>query len=468
MQKNNTANRDIFEELPVPRAVMKMALPTIMGQLTVLVYNIADTFFIGRTNDPYMVAGASLLLPVYNLCVAVSNLAGQGGGTVISRMLGRGEADKAGQVSAFSFWFSAILAVLMSILIAVFRLPLLRFLGASEAVIGYASQYTFCVLILGALPTVCSMLLSTLLRSTGFSKQAGFGITLGGIINIVLDPLFMFVLLPKGSEVLGAGLATLISNVIVSVYFIITLYKLRGVSVLSFDPRLGLPGRETVKSIFLTGLPSAVMNLGFDLFCMSMNRLMSGYGEVPLAAIGIVLKAERLPLNISIGIFQGMIPIIAYNYAAGNRERMHATLRFSRNTAFIIAFACIGLYHLTAPYIMRFFIGNAETVGYGTVFLRLRILGTPVMAMSVMHTFFFQAVGKGDTALGLVCMRWLLLDLPVVFLFNRLFNMYGVVLAQLAGDGLTAIICYLFYLRYVRHEDADLANASPGNGTAGR
>ena len=455
MEKLKNANRDIFEELPVPKAVMKMALPTIMGQLTVLVYNIADTFYIGRTNNPCMVAGASLLLPVYNLCIALSNLSGQGGGTVISRMLGRGESEKAGQVSAFSYWFTVLLALLMSILVAVFRDPLLRFLGASDDVIGFAGQYAFCVLVLGAVPTVSGMLLSTLLRSTGYAKQAGFGVTFGGIVNMVLDPLFMFVLLPRGSEVLGAGLATLLSNVLVNIYYIIVLRKLSAKTVLRFSPRLGVPEKSVLKSLFITGMPSFVMNLGFDAFCLSVNRLMSAYGDIPLAAIGIVMKAERLPLNISIGICQGMIPIIAYNYAAKNTQRMHETLRFSRNTVLLISLGCILLYQVTAPYIMRFFIAETGTVEYGTLFLRCRILGTPVMAMSVMHTFFFQAVGKGGTALRLVFMRFFLFDLPFIFLLNMLFGMYGIVFAQLAGDGVTAIICFLVYRRYVKATEKD-------------
>ena len=450
MEKLKNANRDIFEELPIPKAVTKMALPTIMGQLTVLIYNIADTFFIGRTNNPYMVAGASLLLPVYNLCIGVSNLAGQGGGTIISRMLGRGETEKAGQVSAFSFWLAALLALFMSIMVALFREPLMRFLGASNEVIGFASQYAFCVLILGAVPTVSSLLLSTLIRSTGYSKQAGFGVTLGGIINLVLDPLFMFVLLPKGNEVLGAGLATLLSNVLVNVYYIIVLRKLKGKIVLRFSPRLGIPEKAVVKSLLMTGLPSAVMNFGFDAFCLSMNRVMSAYGDIPLAAMGIVLKAERLPLNANMGLFQGMVPLAAYNYASGNRKRLQETYRFSRMAAIVIAAASIALYHLTAPYIMRFFIAEPETVAYGTKFLRLRLIGTPVMAMSVMHTFSFQAVGRGDTAFKLVIMRWCLIDLPMVFLFNAIFGMYGIVLAQLAGDGITAIICLIAYNRYMK------------------
>lgn len=460
MENPQNANKDVFEKLPIPKAILKMALPTIMGQLTVLIYNIADTFYIGRTNDPCMVAGASLLLPIYNLCIAISNLAGQGGGTIISRMLGRGETEKAGQVSAFSFWFTCGLALLMSLLTALFREPLLLFLGASPDVIGYASQYTLCVIILGAVPTVSGMLLSTLLRSNGYSKQAGFGVTFGGIVNIALDPLFMFVLLPKGNEVLGAGLATLLSNLLVNIYYIVIFRKLKGRTVLRFSPRLGVPEKTVLRSIFITGLPSAVMNVGFDVFCLSMNKLMAVYGDIPLAAIGIVMKAERLPLNINIGLFQGMVPIAAYNFAAKNKQRLDEAYRFSRRVAVIIAFVCIGLYHLTAPYIMRFFISESETIAFGTKFLRLRLLGTPVMAMSVMHTFMFQAVAKGNKAFRLVLMRWCLFNLPIVYIFNALFGMYGVVTAQLAGDGLTAIVCLIAYRRYAKSPEAQLAGSS--------
>ena len=175
---NKNINRAVFEDYPVPKAVLTLALPTILGQLTVLFYNIADTFFIGRTNNPCMVAGASLLLPIYNLCIAVSNLAGNGGGALVSRLLGKGDQETAGRVSSFSFWFGVLIAAVLRLLVFFLMSPLLQFLGASADVFPFAKQYALCVLVAGAVPTVLSMVTGALLRSIGCAKQAGFGVTL--------------------------------------------------------------------------------------------------------------------------------------------------------------------------------------------------------------------------------------------------------------------------------------------------
>ena len=207
MGKEEKENKQLFEQMPVPKAVMTMAVPTVIAQLIILIYNMADTFFIGRTNDPMMVAGASLILPIFNVTIAVANVAGVGGGTLVARLLGRGRADEARKVASFSLRFSALTALLFSLATAVFMTPLLRSLGASDETFAFARSYALCVIVIGAVPTVLSMTMGNLLRNVGCAKQAGFGVSLGGVINILLDPLFMFVILPRGNEILGAGVA---------------------------------------------------------------------------------------------------------------------------------------------------------------------------------------------------------------------------------------------------------------------
>lgn len=182
-----------------------MIVPAIASQLIVLIYNMADTFFVGQTNNPYMVAGASLILPVFNITLCFAGLAGIGGGSLISRLLGQSEKDEARRVSAFSLYIALLIAVLFAATIAVFMRPILGLLGAGGNTYEYARQYAFLVIVLGGVPTVLSNVLSNLVRSIGLSKEASAGIILGGLLNIALDPLFMFVLLPKGSEVIGAG-----------------------------------------------------------------------------------------------------------------------------------------------------------------------------------------------------------------------------------------------------------------------
>lgn len=445
-----TDSKEIFETLPVPLAVREMALPAIFGQIIVLIYNMADTFYVGRTSNPYMVAGASLILPVFNICVALSGLTGVGGGALISRLLGEGREDEAKKTSSFSVWLSVLIAGAFSVVMLLGMDQALGLLGASDQTYLYAKQYAFCVVALGGIPTVLSNVLSNLLRSIGVSREAGFGVMMGGVLNIVLDPLFMFVLLPRGSEVLGVGIATLLSNCAACLYYFIVIFRLRGRSVISFRVTEGLPDRRSIRAIFNVGLPSAISMLLFDLDYVVIDKLMAGYDDVALAAVGIVLKAERLPLNVGIGICQGMMPIVAYNDSSGDRKRMDDTIRFSLKAGLIVGIVSIALYEVFAGAIMRVFIPDADTVFLGTRFLRIRCLATPLMFMSFFTVHVFQGFGRGNHALFLGVMRWAVFNIPMLFLLNRLVGMYGVVWSQVCGDVLTVILSYFVYTGYIR------------------
>ena len=185
-------NKAIFESMPVPEAVRTMALPTIISQLIVLVYNMADTFYLGRTNNPFMVAGVSLILPVFNICLSLAGLAGIGGGALISRLLGAGEAKEAEKVSAFSISLAVVTTAVFSVGMLLFMNPILRLLGASGNTLTYAAQYSFCVIVLGGIPTVLSNVMANLLRSVGESGKAGFGIAMGGILTVTLSAFVYF------------------------------------------------------------------------------------------------------------------------------------------------------------------------------------------------------------------------------------------------------------------------------------
>ena len=438
--------------MPVSQAVRMMALPTIFSQIIILIYNMADTFYLGRAGDPYMVAGVSLILPVFNICLSVAGLTGMGGGALISRLLGAGRPDEARKVSAFSLQLSVLVSAAFSLFMYAFMARILAFLGASGNTLHFARQYTLCVVVAGSIPTVLSNVMSNLLRSIGASKKAGFGIAMGGIINIFLDPLFMFVLLPPGNEVLGVGIATLMSNCIACGYFIIQIYKIRNSSVLTFTSKEGLPSAESIRSIFGVGIPSSVVTLLFDIDYVVIDRLMSGWGDIALAAIGIVLKAERLPLNVGIGLCQGMMPLVAYNYSSGDHVRMRKIIRFTLFTGMIIGAVSVTLYEIFAGNIMQIFISENETVTLGTNFLRIRCLATPLMFMSFFLVYVFQGFGEGRIALMLGVVRWAVLNIPMLFILNRLIGMYGIPWSQVTADILTVTFSYLIYWRYVlRH-----------------
>lgn len=438
-----TETREIFETRPVPSALAKMAIPTIVSQLITLIYNIADTWFIGQTNNPYMVAASSLVLTIFLMTTALANLFGVGGGSLVVRLLGKGDEQEAKKVASFSLVMAAGAALLFSVLCLIFMNSLLRLLGASDNTIGYAKQYLLFVVVIGGIPTVLANTMSSMVRNIGYSKEAGFGLGMGGVLNVILDPIFMFVIFPDGYQVMGAAVATMLSNVITMTYFILVYRRLGEKTILAL-PRIVEKIRvDSAKSLFSVGVPAAMSVFLFDLTNMVINRLASGHGDIELAAMGIVLKVERLPLNIGIGICLGMVPLVAYNYASKNYKRMKEIFGAARIAGLVVSVCCVILYRICAPYIMRAFIADADTILYGTEFLQARCFATPFMFLSFHMVHFMQAIDRGKISFYLVVIRQLCLNIPIVFLLNYLLGMTGIVWTQMIADIINVIISYI-------------------------
>ena len=443
--------REIFETMPVPAALVKMALPTIASQLITLIYNIADTWFIGRTNNPYMVAASSLVLTIFLATTALANLFGTGGGTLMVRLLGSKQEEEARKVASLSVVMAGGAALVFSMLCLVFMNPLLRLLGASENTIGFARQYLFFVVVLGGVPTVLSSTMSAMVRNTGHSREAGLGLSLGGVLNVILDPIFMFVLLPDGYQVMGAAIATMLSNTVTLVYFVLVYRKLSSCSVLALPQRMEHIRRDSLRSLFSVGLPASISVLLYDLTNIVINRLSSGHGDIELAAIGIVLKVERLPLNIGIGICLGMVPLLAYNFAAKNYQRMCSVFSAARLAGLVVAVISVVAYRIFAPYIVEAFISDGQTVQLGTQFLRARCVATPFMFLSFQMVHFMQAVNQGKYSFCLAVIRQIILNIPMLFLMNWLFGMMGIVWTQSVADLLNVVASYILYHHVTRN-----------------
>ena len=443
MHQTDPAKIELFERAPIGKALFTMALPTVMSQLITLIYNMADTWFIGRVNNPYMVAASSLVLTVFLLTVTISNLFGIGGGTLTVRLMGAGDEAEARRVAPLTLLLASGAALLFSLLVGVFMDPLLRLLGASDLTIGYARQYISAVVVVGALPTVLSAVMSAELRNVGYSKEAGFGLAMGGLLNIALDPFFMFVILPDGFQVLGAGIATMLSNLAATLYFIVVIKRVSHESALSIPRGIPRVRPDSLKKIFSVGIPASMSVLFFDVANMFANRLASGYGDIPVAALGIVFKVERLPLNTGIGICLGMAPLVAYNYASKNRERMLAFFRTARAAAVGIALVSAVLYSLFAPQFIQLFINDAETIRYGTMILKARCLATPVMVLSFHMVHFAQATGQARLSFWLPIIRQFVFNIPIMLLLNHFFGLDGLIWTQLTADALNVIATYI-------------------------
>lgn len=440
--KKHLDSEAVFSTMSPRQAVRYMAVPAIISQLIVLVYNLADTFFLGRMNDPQMIAGVSLILPVFNITLALGALAGVGGGALIPKLLAVGRREEGRRVMRFALLLALGVAAAFSLLLAVFHAPILRMLGAGSGTFVFARQYLFTVVVLGGVPTILTNVLSNLLRSISFAREAGLGIALGGGLNLIFDPLLLY-LFPAELAVVAVGAATMLSNIISCTYLLWVLLKKQ--TELRLEAALPMPERESIFRVLSVGLPGAIGPLLFDIDYMVLDRLMSSYGDIAMAGIGIVLKAERLPLQIGIGLYQGIVPLVAYCCASRERyARMKQIIFYACTLGIIVGAVSIALYELFAPYIIGFFLDDGATVELGAHFLRARAPATVFMFICFFIMHLYEAFGKGTSALFLSGLRWLGFNIPLLFLLNRVFGMFGLVWAQLAADTLaSAVSCIM-------------------------
>lgn len=441
--------RELFEKTPVPKALATLAIPTIISQLISMIYNLADTFYIGLANDPSQTAASSVAFTLMFMLNCIPNLFGVGAGSLISRLLGEKKDKDAGGVASFAFYCTLMVTAIYSSLVLVFMNQMLNFLGATSSSLPYAQQYAFWVVVIGGIPTALSMTMSHLLRSEGYASKASFGLGLGGVMNIILDPVFMFLIFEPGNEIMGAAVATMLSNVITLVYYVAIYLKIRKKTVLSLNPKKALITKHLVFSVLAVGIPSA---LGSFLACISnivINNLASSYstlyGDVPVAAIGIAKKIDMLPMNVGFGLCQGMMPLVAYNFASGDHKRMREFSRVTRTAAMVFAGVCILLFQLLATQICAIFNGHEETVRMSTDFLRILCLSVPFMLFNLQISFSFQAMGMGKQSLILSSLRQGVVNIPLLFIMNHFFGLYGIVWTQLISDIITGIISYAVY-----------------------
>lgn len=445
---------EIFENMPVRKALATLAIPTILSQLVSMIYNLADTFYIGQMGNPFMVAGVSLSFPLFFMLMSLGNLFGIGGGSLISRMLGAKKPEDAKRVCSFSFWTGAACALLYSILLYINLDTILRMLGASDNTLRWGRDYITWVVIVGGVPSSIGVLMGHFLRSEGYAKYSSIGIAFGGILNIILDPIFIF---PLNMAVKGAAIATMISNICAMVYYFVIIARLGKKSVLSVsfkNYRLPLP---LVRQVFSVGLPAMLANVLASASAMFFNKLASGYGDITIAAIGISRRIDMIPMSVGMGLTQGMMPLMAYNYAAKNYKRMELVNKTGRHAAYAVSAVCILLFQLFPAQIVGLFIRDKATVELGSLILRISCIGVPLMISNFMMNTTFQAMGKGMQSFVLTACRQGLVALPLMLLMNYVFGIFGLIWCQPVADALTMAISFTLYYRIMKKLHAESA-----------
>ncbi|MGN1230414.1 MAG: MATE family efflux transporter [Anaerotignum sp.] len=438
------ADTMVFEVLPVRQAVLKQILPAIASQMIALLYSLADTYFVGILNVPAQTAAITIVYPSFVMLTAISNLFGIGGASLIARKLGKKQIQDAKEIASISFWLGLLTAILFSLSFLLLAGPILALCGATEATYAFAYDYAKWVVVFGGVPTIMNTLLANLVRAEGAAAQASFGVSLGGILNILLDPVFI---LPKflGMGVVGAGMATALSNGVSAAYFLLYLYLRKGNTILNISPAHLRQTRKHLKAILSIGFPSA-LQYGLTVVAVAaQSAFVAKYATEATAALGIVKKLDQLPLYFSIGVANGLLPLLAFNHSAGNEVRRKAAFRFGAAISFGFALFCVVLYEGFAPLLASLFIADAQTITYGAAFLRRMVLAMPFMALCYPLIIQFQAMGKVREALITSILRKGVLDVPLLFLMDGLFPLYGCMWVQPIVDCVSLMVAGGFY-----------------------
>ncbi|MGN1084104.1 MAG: MATE family efflux transporter [Lachnospiraceae bacterium] len=439
----------LFEQTPVPKAVMTLAIPTILSSLVMVIYNLADTYFVSMLNQSIQNAAVTLASPVLLAFNAVNNLFGVGSSSMMSRALGRKDYDTVRLSSAFGFYCAVFCGILFSVFVTIGKEPLLALLGADAQTAAVTGEYLKWTVTFGAVPAILNVVLAYLVRSEGAALHASLGTMSGCVLNIILDPIFI---LPQGLAMgaAGAGLATFLANCAACVYFFVLLFIKRKTTFVCISPRAFSLKKSVILGVCGVGIPSSIQNLLNVTGMTVLNNFTSAYGPDAVSAMGIAHKVNMVPMYIAMGVSQGIMPLISYNYASGNSSRMKKTLTFSAKLSLSFLALITVAYYCGADFWISLFMKNSVIVGYGAKFLRGMCLSLPFLCMDFLAVGVFQSCGMGKKAFLFALLRKIVLEIPALYLLNRLFPLYGLAYAPFAAEFILAIAAVLVLLRLFR------------------
>jgi putative MATE family efflux protein len=436
----------LFEKMPIARAVIKLGIPTVISSLVMVLYNLADTWFVGLVNDPVQNAAVTLAAPVLLAFNAVNNLFGVGSSSMMSRALGRKDYDMVYKSSALGFYFALICGVAFSVIFTLCKADFLSLLGASSETSSATGAYLFWTVSLGAVPAILNVVFAYLVRSEGAALHASIGTMSGCLLNIVLDPLFV---LPwgLGMGAAGAGCATFISNCVACLYFFILLFIKRGKTYVCIKPSMFKLKKEIILGICAVGVPASIQNLLNVTGMTILNNFTSDYGADAVAAMGISQKIYMVPMYVAMGLSQGIMPVVSYNYAGKNMSRAKETVTFAGKITIGILSLAMVIYYMLASGFIAMFIKNEVIIAYGSAFLRGMCLGLPFLGMDFLAVGVFQACGMGKLSFCFAVLRKIVLEIPLLIALNYFFPLYGLAYAQFIAEVVLAIAAVVVLIR---------------------
>lgn len=419
---------DVFSTMSVPQAVIKNAIPAMVAMLMVLIYNLADTFFIGQTHNAYQVAAVSLATPVFLMFMAVGTIFGIGGTSVISRAMGEERAEYAKKVCSFCMWACVVVGLVMSALFLIFMNSILLLIGASEDTWESAKSYLTIVSYSGVFVLI-SNCYSNILRAEGQATKAMVGQVIGNLLNVVLDPIMI---LGFGWNITGAAIATVIGNVMAAGYYIV--YFLRGGSSLSIRIKDFSVKDNICSSVLAIGIPASLASVLMSVSQMIMNGLMAGYGDMAIAGIGVAMKVTMITGMIAMGIGQGIQPLLGYCVGARTWERYRKIMRFSMWFAFLLGLTMTVFCYLFTDRIVSAFLTEERAFDYAVQFARILLSTSTLFGVFYVLTNALQAMGAAVSSLIINLSRQGIIYIPALFILKVVLGVNGLVWAQPVAD----------------------------------
>ena len=437
--KENELEKAWMGTMKVSSAVAKMAIPSVISSLVTVLYNMADTFFVGQTGDALQVAAVSLTNPIFILFMAFANMFGMGGSAAASMALGQKNERRVRQVSSFVTYASLIVGVFFAVVLLVFTGPILSLFGADAQTYEYARGYTIYVAV-GAPFIIWSAAASFVVRAEGASREAMIGSMIGTIANIVLDPLFIS---GFGMGAAGAAIATTIGNVMASAYYL--WYFLRKSVSMSLSPRDFNCGDGILKGVCSTGLPTAIFSALMSVSTIVLNQILVAYGNDPVAAIGIVFKANMFITFLQMGLANGVQPLLGYSYGAGSTARFREVESFTKKCCVVVGVAATVLFFVAREPIIRLFISDSDVVRYGVEMLVAYMVSGPFIGILFVNMNCMQSVEHALPATILSVMRQGVLLIPLLYLLQAVAGLNGVIYGQAITDYIAVLLSIIIW-----------------------
>lgn len=438
--KQMTDRTQILESMPVGKAIRVLAVPTMVAMLIQVIYNMTDTFFIGKLEDANMVAAISLCMPIFMLVQAFGNIFAIGGASLISRMLGEGNREKANHAASISFWAATAFCTVAAIFGLIYMEPILRLCGASTNTMGYSKSYLF-VMLFGSPFMGMQMAMGGLLRSEGATRESMIGMMSGSILNMLLDPIMIFAL---HMNIAGAALATVIGNIAGFGYYVTFYMRKKGILSVGFS-NFSLQGWY-YGEIFKIGIPASLGMMLMSIGGIIGNVFAAGFGDAVVAANGVVMRATSITFMLVFGLAQGCQPLMGYSYGAGNYKRLFETVRRAVITGSIMCICFAVTFYSFADIWIRVFIVDEAVISYGIRIMHVLSYTMPLLGLQMILMMMFQSLGKSVQSLVISIGRQGLFFIPSLILFSRLWGFNGFIFAQPFSDFLTTALSFTLFL----------------------